>query len=196
VTDLQQGFPKARLDALTDGVFAFAMTLLVLNLELPDDFKPTSSAELLEALGGLRDSLLVYVISFLVLAVFWLGQAGDRNSPDQVGATHIWAVLALLFFTTITPFSTQFVGRYQFPPAVWLYAANMILLAVSAMAISLTEEREAGSRPKDDGRVDLIVLMIAAALSAAISVFSMEWAMYAYFLNFAAPLVKRRLRVN
>ena len=76
---------KARLDALTDGVFAFAMTLLVVNLVLPEDFRPTSDAELTSALVDLHGTLIAYVITFLVLASFWLGRAhqGGAGSGDR-----------------------------------------------------------------------------------------------------------------
>ncbi len=183
--------PRERLDALTDGVFAFAMTLLVLNLELPDDFSPTSAAELLGALGDLRSGFFSYVISFVVLAVFWYGQASNRNRPEAAGGAHFWAVLALLFFTTVLPFSTQVVGRYGLAPAVWLYAANMVLLSVSALAIANIAEKETGEVRSRSGRGDLFLLMASALLSVVISFFSAEHAMFAYLLNFAKPLVNK-----
>jgi uncharacterized membrane protein len=184
--------PRERLDALTDGVFAFAMTLLVLNLELPDNFNPGSAADLLGALGDLRSGFFSYVISFVVLAMFWYGQASNRNGPEAAGGAHFWAVLALLFFTTVLPFSTQVVGRYGLAPAVWLYAANMMLLCISALAIVRIAEKEAGKRRTDGGDRDLFLLMASALLSVAISFFSAEHAMFAYLLNFAKPLIRKR----
>lgn len=183
--------PRGRLEALTDGVFAFAMTLLVLNLELPDDLSPATAAELLDALTDLRSGLFSYVISFVVLAVFWYGQASDRGGPEAAGGAHFWSVLSLLFFTTVMPFSTQVVGRYGLPPAIWLYAANMVLLCISALAISHFADKESGGPRRHRGRGDLILLMASALLSVVISLFSAEQAMFAYFLNFAKPLVKR-----
>ena len=61
---------KSRLDALTDGVFAFAMTLLVVKFDLPEDFHPKSAAELISGLLGLGGTFIAYVVSFLVLATF------------------------------------------------------------------------------------------------------------------------------
>src|SRR5215204_2446343 len=66
---------KSRHDALTDGVFAFAKTLLVVKFELPENFRPTSASELTSALLGLSGTLVSYVVTFLVLASFWLGRA-------------------------------------------------------------------------------------------------------------------------
>ena len=73
---------KSRLDALTDGVFAFAMTLLVVNFDLPEDFHPTSAAELISALLGLGGTFIAYVVTFLVLATFWLGRARTKEEPE------------------------------------------------------------------------------------------------------------------
>lgn len=184
--------PRVRLEALTDGVFAFAMTLLVLNLELPDDFSPATAGELLDALADLRTGLFSYIVSFTVLALFWHGQASNRSGPETAGGGHFWAVLALLFFTTLMPFSTQIVGRYGLPPGVWLYAANLVLLAVSALVISRIAEKEAGSSQAIDGRRGLYLLIASALLSVVISFFSAEYAVYAYLLNLAKPLINRR----
>jgi uncharacterized membrane protein len=183
---------RGRLEALTDGVFAFAMTLLVLNLELPDDFDPATGGELLAAFGELRSGLFSYVISFVVLALFWHGQATSRSGPEAAGGAHFWAVLALLFFTTVMPFSTQIVGRYGLPPAVWLYAANMVLLCISALAISRIAEKEAGAHPANSGRPDLYLLIASALVSVVISLFSAEHAMFAYLLNFLKPWITKR----
>ena len=73
---------KGRLDAITDGVFAFAMTPLVVNLDLPQDFNPTTSDELLAALTRLGDTFIAYIVTFLVLALFWLGRARTKEEPE------------------------------------------------------------------------------------------------------------------
>lgn len=184
--------PRGRLEALTDGVFAFAMTLLVINLELPDGFRPTSPADLLAALRDLDGALIAYVVSFFVLSVRWLGQVSVREVPEAASGAYAWAVLTHLFFITLVPFSTMLVGRYpELWPAIWVYAANMILSALMSIRISILAERETGQRPAHTGRVDLAVLIASALLSAAIALVHPPSAMWAYFLNFAAPLVSR-----
>ena len=125
---------KARLDALTDGVFAFAMTLLVLNLEFPDDLTITSASQLLDAFREHASDLLLYVITFFVLGRRWFGQARIRPEPEEASDTYARWVLWHLFFITLMPFSTQIVGRYEFAPAIWLYAANTIFAALAPSA--------------------------------------------------------------
>src|SRR5690349_1914955 len=97
--------PKNRLDAFTDGVFAFAMTLLVINLKLPDDVDPKTSEELLAALARLTDSFISYIISFFLLAIFWTGQAADRKEREKASDAYAWTLLSHLFFVTLLPFS-------------------------------------------------------------------------------------------
>jgi uncharacterized membrane protein len=73
-------YPKARLDALSDGIFAVAMTLLVLDVRLPEDFHPRDAAELLAGLGSLWPKILPYVLSFGVLGLRWLANLELRTS--------------------------------------------------------------------------------------------------------------------
>jgi uncharacterized membrane protein len=68
-------YAKARLDPLTDGLFGFAMTLLVLDIRLPDHFQPRNQGELIAALLDLWPKFFPYMISFFVLGSRWLSNA-------------------------------------------------------------------------------------------------------------------------
>ena len=182
---------KGRIDALTDGVFAFAMTLLVVNLDLPEDFHPSSAAELISALLDLGGTLIAYIITFLVLASFWLGRARTKEEPESASGAYAWSLLSHLFFVTLLPFSMIVAGRYNLAPAIWVYGANMILLALTAIGITLVIERDIQRRLVPSGRPEYGVLIASAILSMAIGFYSPENAMYAYFLNVASPLVRR-----
>jgi uncharacterized membrane protein len=182
---------KGRLDAFTDGVYAFAMTLLVVNLDLPEDFKPTTSDELLSALAGLVDTFIAYIVTFLVLALFWLARARTKEEPETASGAYAWAVLLHLFFVTLLPFSMIVAGRYDLVPAIWVYGGNMIFLALTAIAITLVIERDTGRQLVASGRVEFSLLIASALLSFAIGVIAPDSAMYAYVLNFAAPLIRR-----
>ena len=182
---------KGRLDGFTDGVFAFAMTLLVVNLDLPQDFNPATSDELLAALAGLADTFVAYIVTFLVLALFWLTRARTKEEPETASDAYAWTVLLHLFFVTLLPFSMIVAGRYDLVPAIWIYGGNMIFLALTAIAITLVIERDTGRRLVASGRVEFSVLIASALLSMVIAVIAPDGAMYAYFLNLAAPLVRR-----
>lgn len=191
MAETKEFISKGRLDALTDGVFAFAMTLLVVNLDLPQDFHPSSAAELISALLDLGGTLIAYVITFLVLASFWLGRAQTREEPESASGAYAWSVLFHLFFVTLLPFSMIVAGRYKLAPAICLYGANMIFLALTAIGITLVIERDTRRRLVPSGRPEFCVLIASAILSMAIGFYSPDSAMYAYFFNFASPLVRR-----
>ena len=76
--------PKSRLDALTDGVFAVAMTLLVIDLRLPEGFHPADASELPYRLAELWNQALVYVISFYVLSLRWTGLVRISSHGEMV----------------------------------------------------------------------------------------------------------------
>jgi uncharacterized membrane protein len=183
--------PRSRLDSLTDGVFAFAMTLLVINIELPQDFHPKTDQELLHALAGFSDTFTAYLITFFVLVGFWFGRAQTDEEPEMASPAYARATLLNLLGVTFLPFSMLAVSRYDLATAVWIYGANMIWLAVTALFISRTAERDSGHALALDGPIKLGVLIAAAALSMLASLYSPDYAMLLYLLVLAAPLVAR-----
>jgi uncharacterized membrane protein len=183
--------PRSRLEALTDGVFAFAMTLLVVNIDLPEGFHPKDNQEFLTKLSDLSDIFIAYLITFFVLVSFWFGRAKKTGEPEMASVAYAWAVLLHLLSVTFLPFSMLAVGRYDVPGAVWIYGANMILLSVTSMAISAITERDSGRARLPSGRIELGILILSAVLSIVTSLFALDYAMYLYLLNFASPFVAR-----
>jgi uncharacterized membrane protein len=186
--------PRNRLEALTDGVFAFAMTLLVINIELPQDFHPKTNHELLHALSGFSDTFTAYLITFFVLVGFWSGSAqGEAGEPDMASPAYARATLFHLLGVTFLPFSMLAVSRYDLATAVWIYGANMIWLAVTALLISRFTERDGGRAgvSEIEGRIKLGVLIASALLSMIASLYSPDYAMLLYLLVLASPLVAR-----
>src|SRR5579884_917587 len=105
-------FAKARLDALSDGIFAVAMTLLVLDVRLPEEFHPRDGAELLAGLAQLWPKVLPYVLSFGVLGLRWLSNIQIRSRAEFVGRDYVNWWLLYLFLITCVPFTTIVVGRH------------------------------------------------------------------------------------
>ena len=193
-TKRDAGFiPTDRLEALTDAVFAFAMTLLVVNIELPEGFDPKTNREFLDGLAGLADTFTAYLITFFVLVSFWFGRARETAEPEMASVGYAWAVCLHLLSVTFLPFSMLAVSRYDVAGAVWIYGANMIMLAVTALAISRLSARDSGraGAASSDGRVELGVLIVSAVLSMIASLWSPDDAMLLYLLNLASPLVAR-----
>ena len=184
--------PRSRLEALTDGVFAFAMTLLVINIELPQDFHPKTNQELLHALSDFSDTFTAYLITFFVLVGFWFGRAQEETGePDMASTAYARVTLFHLLGVTFLPFSMLAVSRYDLAAAVWIYGVNMIWLAVTALGISRVTERDGGRAREPNGRTKLGVLIASAVLSMIASLYSPDYAMLLYLLVLASTLAAR-----
>src|SRR5580693_6347260 len=124
-----------RLLTLSDGVVAIAITLLVLQLNVPEPATltdPTSASELATQLGKGADQLISYVISFYVIAQFWLvhHRVFRRITGQQEGLA--WWNFAFLFTITVMPFTSDLLGKYASNPlAIDIFAANLLAATVA-----------------------------------------------------------------
>ena len=185
-------FAKARLDTLSDGIFAVAMTLLILDVRLPDDFHPKDGAELLYGLAGLGPKLLPYVLSFGVLGLRWLANIEIRTRAEFFSREYVnWWLLYLLLITCV-PFASIVVGRFaNLAPAIWLYAGNTLLIAAVALRlVFLTPHLEQDEHLRRR-QLSVILLIVCSLLAIAVSLMDPRWALWAYMLNFAGPIIGR-----
>lgn len=121
----------ARLAALSDGVFAVAMTLLVLDLRAPATEAIHSEHDLLAALAALAPRLVTYMMSFLTLGIFWLGQQTQLDRLARSDRDLAWLHLAFLFAVTLVPFSTALLAELMtYRTALLAYWVNILLLGV------------------------------------------------------------------
>jgi uncharacterized membrane protein len=184
-------YSRGRLDALGDGIFAVAMTLLVLDIRLPDDFHPQTSRELLQGVVGLLPKFGPYALTFFVLAMRWLWEAEERGHRlYSKRYAELW--LVLLFLVTCTPFTTILIGRFPATPsAIWLYVGNLVLLSV--ISFLLGYGRELSEARRRERVIGLSLLLISAAVAVAVSFIEPTQAMWALTINFVSPLINRRL---
>jgi uncharacterized membrane protein len=188
--------PKLRLDALTDGVFAVVMTLLVLELRLPESFHPGSGVDLLHRLGELASQAVIYALSFYVLSLRWIALVRMAPRGEEVADGYTKWALAHLLLITFVPFTTSIMGRHTaLAPAVWLYAANTILLALVAMRMAELANVEDDAR-RAEYRIGLITLIAASLLAALVSLVAPKWAMLAYLINLLDGPLRRWLRLR
>lgn len=121
--DRRQLFPTRRIEALSDGVFAIAMTLLVLELRMPE---VDSDAGFVQGLLGLAPELASYVLSFLVLGAFWLGLHLQYEAIEAVDRKLAWIAIVLLLLISAVPFTTSLIGRLpDRSAAVVTYGAHL-----------------------------------------------------------------------
>jgi uncharacterized membrane protein len=123
-----QGRNLERLAALSDGIFAVAMTLLVLDLHIPTAAQVHSEGELLRALGVLGPQWLAYGMSFLTLGIFWAGQQTQLNHLAEGTRDLAWIHLGFLFTITFMPLSTRLLAEFiEYRLALGIYWLNIAL---------------------------------------------------------------------
>ena len=129
------GMSTSRLEALVDGVFAVAMTLLVLNLAVPREPAGLSAAalsqRLLHDLIYLRVTLLTYAISFVIAGVYWVGHHNQFAVIRRTDRVLLWITILFLMGVTCIPFSTALLGTYPGQQsAVVIYGSNLIVVGL------------------------------------------------------------------
>src|SRR6266849_10411556 len=119
---------KSRLEAFSDGVIAIIITIMVLEL------KPPAATDLADLLH-LLPVLCAYSLSFLVVAIMWVNHHALVGRVKRVDAGILWANNSLLFWMSLIPFVTAYMGQHQTAPtAVALYGA---VLALSAAGFTI-----------------------------------------------------------
>jgi uncharacterized membrane protein len=137
-----------RLLALTDGVVAIALTLLVLQLQiptLPKGTDPASGAALRHVLtsSSFTSLLVAYVVSFYVIAQFWLAHHRVYRMVGGHSEGLAWWNFAFLFTITLFPFSSELLGRYpDNPVAVVEFATNLLLASLSTTLVIVVARRQ------------------------------------------------------
>jgi uncharacterized membrane protein len=116
---------KGRLEAFSDGVLAIILTIMVLELKSPRE--PT-----VEALRPLVPALLSYVLSFVFIGIYWNNHHHLLQTVRRVNGRLLWANLHLLFWLSLTPFVTGWMGETAF--GAWPAAAYGIVLFFAGLA--------------------------------------------------------------
>jgi uncharacterized membrane protein len=115
-----------RLAALSDGIFAVAMTLLVLELHGPAREAIHSEGELWDALCAMMPQIVTWLMSFLTLGIFWSGQQVQLNEFERSDRHLAWIHLAFLSAISVMPFSTRLLADYiAFKTALLCYWVNI-----------------------------------------------------------------------
>jgi uncharacterized membrane protein len=115
----------SRLEAFSDGVLAIIITIMVLELKVPDE--PT-----LHALGGSATGFLTYLLSFVYVGIYWSNHHHMFQVVERIDGTVLWGNLHLLFWLSLFPFTTAWVDESRFArlPVV-VYGMNLLLAAVA-----------------------------------------------------------------
>jgi len=197
-----------RLAALSDGVFAIAMTLLVLDLRFPADevMHVHTERDLWRALVNLSPRLIAYLMSFLTLGIFWVGQQTQLNYFVRSNRNLVWIHLGFLFAVSIMPFTTGLLAEFiTYRVALVAYWLNILLLGV-ALFVSWQYASRAGL-VREDTTVDMAsairrrivvaqALYAVGALLCVVNTYVSIAAIVLVQLNFAiAPRFRRLSRL-
>ena len=187
-----------RLLALSDGVVAIALTLLVLSLHVPqvpsNAHDANDAAWLARQLQDLTDPLISYLISFYVIAQFWL--AHHRTFRLMAGHNEALAWWNFLFLFTITmlPFTSDLLGQYASNPlAVDIFALNLLLASLSTVIVVSVAQRKGLLKPGSHavelraGRVRSLGVGMVVVASMGVAWASPEVAKYMWFLIALVP---------
>jgi TMEM175 potassium channel family protein len=131
----------SRLEAFSDGVIAVVVTIMVLEMHAPA--QPT-----LPALLKVAPVFLSYGLSFLVVAIMWVNHHHLIHVARQVTARLLWSNLNLLFWMSLVPFVTDFMGKnYREPMAVALYGLDLFLCSWAFYVLRMELARQEKANP-------------------------------------------------
>ena len=131
---------KSRMETFFDGVLAIIITIMVLEMKVPH-------GESIETLSPLVPVLLSYVLSFVYLGIYWNNHHHMMHATHKVSGSMLWANLHLLFWLSLIPFTTGWMGENHFAklPA----AAYGVVLLMSALAYWILQQRIIASQGED-----------------------------------------------
>jgi uncharacterized membrane protein len=163
---------KGRLEAFSDGVIAIIITIMVLEIKVPRD--AAHEAASLDALRPLIPVFLSYVLSFIFLGIYWNNHHHLLQAVRQVNGRILWANQHLLFWLSLIPFATGWMGENNF--ATWPVALYGIVLLFAAIAYTILTRTLIQHHGEDSplaiavgrdikGKISLAVYTVAIALA-------------------------------
>jgi uncharacterized membrane protein len=143
--------PNSRLEAFCEGVFAIALTLLIVDIKIPPTVEIKNTGEFWLALRNIAPSIFAFVLSFIVIFITWTNHHSCMKFVNKTSASFIYANGFLLFTVVFIPFPTSLLGQYiltdHSAPSVVLYnsvlaaqAIAWILLCSAALKDNLTRD--------------------------------------------------------
>jgi uncharacterized membrane protein len=158
---------KGRLEAFSDGVIAILITIMVLELRVPHGAD-------LAALSPLLPVFLTYVLSFIFLGIYWNNHHHMLHMVDRINGKILWANLHLLFWLSMIPFVTGWMGENHFAPLpTAVYGVVLLLAAIAYTILSVTIVKHQGPDSilaqalGDDTKGKFSMLLYAIAIPSA-----------------------------
>ncbi len=123
-----------RFEALNDGVFAIAMTLMVMGIEVPENTSITNSADMLKALSAMWPQFFNYLLSFAIIMSMWISNNGILRHIEKLSKPYTLISLGSLMFICLLPFSSSLMGDYSNNVvAEMVFHVNLLALGILNM---------------------------------------------------------------
>jgi uncharacterized membrane protein len=175
---------KGRVEAFSDGVIAIIITIMVLELKVPH-------GATLEALAPLWPVFLSYVLSFAYIGIYWNNHHHMFHSVKHVTGPVLWSNLHLLFWLSLTPFTTGWMGENHFAPIpVAVYGVGLLMNAISYTILVRALIKTHGRDSEFAARIGSDVkgyISLAMYVTAVLASFVNSWISLA--LYFAVALI-------
>jgi uncharacterized membrane protein len=194
--DERRSYDASRLLALSDGVFAIALTLLVLSLRAPDD---VTDATLDQALRDLRPELFAYGLTVVVIGAFWIGHHQLFAHIERVDGRLMWLNVLYLGLVALLPFPTDLLGRFGGQRAstmVYAVAVGLTSLADGALELAARRSRlaPAAAGEPSPGGLPLPPVGVVFLASVPVALWSVTAAQWLWLLAAPWGWSSRRLR--
>ena len=174
---------KGRLEAFSDGVIAIIITIMVLEMKVPH-------GEYLESIAPLWPVFVSYVLSFIIVAIYWNNHHHMLHSVKHVTGAVLWSNAHLLFWLSLMPFTTGWMGENHFAPRpVSLYGVNLLMCAIAyfilvrALIATHGHDSEFAARIGSDWKGKVPLVAYAAGVGLA---FVSVWISLALYAGVAA----------
>lgn len=169
---------KARLEAFSDGVIAIIITIMVLELKVPHDASWDALRPILPVFGS-------YILSFVYCGIYWNNHHHMLHAATKVTGGILWANLHLLFWLSLIPFTTGWMGENHFAPApTALYGLILLMAAIAYFILQSTILRAHGPNSVlaaalgSDLKGKASPVLYALAIAASFWIPAIAWSLY------------------
>jgi uncharacterized membrane protein len=188
----------SRLDGLNDGIFAIVMTLLIIEIRVPELHETTNNGELWNALTELAPLCLSYVLSFSLLFTYWRAHCYVISNAKTFTARLTNYNALFLFFVGLIPFTTHLIGKYNYTElAVLLYGMNIICIGISLLVLKKhisrsnhNEDVQVSERSLRHANIRLMVPVFCAVIAIGLCFLSTKVSMVLFTLLIIFNLTK------
>lgn len=158
---------KGRLEAFSDGVIAIIITIMILELKLPHN-------DSFEALREVLPAFMSYVLSFIYIGIYWNNHHHMMHVVTSINGSVLWANLNLLFWLSLVPFTTNWMGEHHFSTVpVALYGIVLLMNAISYTILSTLLIKHSGKNSllaqatgnDGKGKLSLVIYVVAIVVA-------------------------------